>query len=94
MLMILAAAAAAATGVPNPRATELFDAEPVLKLWALKEHDSNRDGWLTMFEASAAADALRQLADTDRDGRVTVREFEAAKAFLASRHGLPAASAY
>lgn len=90
MLMALLLAAA---DVPNPRAGELFDAEPVLKAWALKDFDSNRDGWLTLYEANAAADAFRQLADADRDGRVTVLEFDRAKAFLASRYGLTTASA-
>ena len=85
--MLFAMLLAAATPVPNPRAAELFDAEPALKVWALKAHDSNGDGWLTLYEASAAADAFRMLADADRDGRVTVREFEAAKAFLTSRYG-------
>ena len=83
----------AATPVPNPRATELFDAEPVLKSWALKEHDRNHDGWLTLYEASEAAAAFKALADADGDGRVTVREFDAAKAFLASRYGIATATA-
>lgn len=83
----------AASDVPNPRAAELFDAEPALMAWALKDHDQNGDGWLTLYEANAAADAFRAMADSDRDGRVTVREFEAARAFIASRHGLVAAAA-
>ena len=84
MTMLLAAAAT----VPNPRATEFFDAQPVLMEWALQTHDANHDGWLTVYEASAAAEAFKALADGDRDGRVTVRELDAARAFLASRHNL------
>lgn len=80
-------ASATAASVPNPRAGELFDAEPALKMWALKGHDRNGDGWLTLYEANEAADAFRAMADADKDGRVTVREFEAARAFIASRFG-------
>jgi regulator of RNase E activity RraB len=85
MAMLMAAATSSA---PNPRAAEFFDAQPVLLKWALERHDANRDGWLTMFEASAAADDFKSIADADHDGRVTVRELEAAKAFLGSRFGL------
>lgn len=71
--------------LPNPRAAELFEREPVLKAWALRFHDANRDGWLTAYEASRAADAFRDLADSDRDGRVTTVEYRAAVAFIAAR---------
>jgi regulator of RNase E activity RraB len=87
MILLLAIAVSAAS-VPNPRAAEFFDAQPVLKSWALQAHDSNHDGWLTLYEATAAADEFRAMADSDHDGRVTVRELESAKAFLASRLGL------
>ena len=90
MLMALMFVAA---DVPNPRAAELFDTQPALMAWALRDYDRNKDGWLTMYEASVAADAFRDIADIDKDGRVTVREFDAAKAFIASRFGLKAASA-
>ena len=87
MILLLAIAASTAS-VPNPRAAEFFDAQPVLKRWALQAHDSNHDGWLTLYEATDAADDFKAVADSDHDGRVTVRELEAAKAFLASRLGL------
>jgi len=87
-MTLLLALALMADAVPNPRAAELFDAEPALKAWALRDHDRNRDGWLTLFEADEAATAFKAMADADRDGRVTVLEYAAAKAFLKSRYGL------
>ena len=89
ILVMLAAWPALAQPAPlNPRARELFEQEPVLMHWALGRFDSNRDGWISMFEAQGAVTAFREIADTDGDERVTVREFEAAKAFLASRYAL------
>ena len=85
MLMLLAAPGAAPI---NPAAVELFERDPVLSRWALSVgHDQNGDGWLTTYEAQAAAAAFKEIADTDRDGRVTVREFNEAKAFAVARTG-------
>ena len=70
----------------NPRANELFDREPVLKAWALRIHDRNHDGWLTLYEAQAAADSFRDLADGNRDGRVSVSEYAAAIDFVRARY--------
>ena len=42
--------------------------------WALKWFDDNDDGWLTLFEAHRAADAFRDLADVDDEGRVKTSE--------------------
>lgn len=95
LALALAAAGAAAAppalppteaSIPNPRAIELFDREPPLKTWALKTHDANHDGWLTTFEAQAAADEFRTLADSDGDGHVTTTEYRAALAFIAARY--------
>ena len=92
LFLLLAAAAAASAGpAVNPAAAELFEREPVLNSWALASFDSNRDGWLTLFEAQGALAEFKRLADTDGDGRVTVAEFTAAKAFLAARFNLAAA---
>jgi hypothetical protein len=85
MLMLLAAPGAASI---NPAAIELFERDPVLSRWALHAgHDRNGDGWLTTYEAQAAAAAFKEIADTDRDGRLTVREYEEAKAFAVARTG-------
>lgn len=84
VLMLLAAQDAAPV---NPAAIELFDRDPVLSAWALGSHDINQDGWLTSFEAQAAAEAFRDLADANSDGRVTVREYQEAKRFLVARRG-------
>lgn len=70
----------------NPRANELFDREPGLKSWALRRFDANKDGWLTMFEAQPAADAFREIADVNRDGQVSVREYADAIEFIRVRY--------
>lgn len=70
----------------NPRANELFDREPLLKSWALRIYDRNHDGWLTSFEAAAAAEGFRGVADADRDGRVSLREYDAALEFIRARY--------
>ena len=69
----------------NPHATELFDRDPVLRDWAVRRFDSNRDGWLTLYEAQPALARFKEMADADGDGRVTVREFQEAKAFVLAR---------
>lgn len=83
------AAIAASAPVPveavNPNANALFDRDATLKAWALRGYDSNRDGWLTLYEAQPALAAFRQLADGDRDGRVTTYEYDRAKEFIAAR---------
>ena len=69
----------------NVRANELFDRDATLKEWALRDHDINRDGWLTSFEAQPALIAFKDLADGNRDGRVTTFEYARAKEFIAAR---------
>ncbi len=85
MLIGLAAQAALASAPVNPHANELFDRDAELKAWALRLYDRNRDGWLTLFEAQPALDMFREIADADRDGRVTTHEYARAKAFIAAR---------
>lgn len=86
MIIALAgqAAVAASTAV-NPNANALFDRDPVLRQWAVRWYDSNRDGWLTLYEADAALAAFRDLADGDRDGRVTTYEFDRAREYIVAR---------
>ena len=94
MLSLLASLALAAAPLSasansasfNPRAGDLIDSDPVLKQWAVRIYDSNRDGWLTLYEAQPAVVAFRDIADADHDGRVTVREFEAGVAFISARY--------
>jgi hypothetical protein len=85
MLIGLAAQAALASAPVNPHANELFDRDAELKAWALRLYDRNRDGWLTLYEAQPALDMFREIADADRDGRVTTHEYARAKAFIAAR---------
>lgn len=89
ILALLAAGTAASAGPAplNPAAAEFFARDPALERWAVAGFDSNRDGWLTTFEAQPALAAFKQIADADRDGRVTVREYEEAKAFVTARIG-------
>ena len=87
-LVIGLAAQAALASAPltlNPRAVELFERDAQLKAWALKLYDRNQDGWLTLYEAQPAIAAFKEIADADRDGRVTTYEYTRAKAFIAAR---------
>ena len=69
----------------NVRANDLFDRDAMLKAWAVRLYDSNRDGWLTLYEANGALVAFKDLADGNRDGRVTTYEYDRAKEFIAAR---------
>ena len=87
--LLLAAAdpgVAASHAAFNPRASELIESDPTLKDWAVRIYDSNHDGWLTLYEAQPAAAAFRDIADSDRDGRVTVREYQSAVDFIRARY--------
>ena len=70
----------------NPRALELLDRDAVVKAWALGHHDDNHDGWLTLYEANQAVDEFKTIADADRDGRVTPREYDGGIDFLKARY--------
>jgi len=84
-IIILTAQAALASAPLNPNANALFERDPELKSWALRLYDSNHDGWLTLFEAQPAVAAFKEIADADRDGRVTTYEYARAKEFIAAR---------
>lgn len=71
----------------NPRAIEFIERDPVVKNWALARFDRNRDGWLTLYEAQEALDHFREIADEDRDGRITPREYDGGVAFVKARYG-------
>ena len=86
MIIALVGQAAIAASTPvNHNANALFDRDVVLKQWAVRTYDSNRDGWLTLYEAQGALAAFKDLADGDRDGRVTTYEYDRAKEFIAAR---------
>ena len=85
LLIGLAAQASLASAPLNPRANELFDRDPQLRAWALRLFDSNRDGWLTLYEAQPAIRMFKDMADADSDGRVTTHEYRRAKEFIAAR---------
>lgn len=90
MMTAFLLAAAVQTAQPaglNPRASELFERDPQLNTWAVRQYDRNGDGWLTLYEAQPAVAAFKQIADTDGDGRVTVREYAEGKAFVVARWG-------
>ena len=81
----LAAQATLASAPVNPNANELFDHDPELKAWALRLFDTNHDGWLTLYEAQPALAAFKEIADADKDGRVTTFEYRRAKDFVTAR---------
>lgn len=83
--LIIGLAAQASLASFNPHANELFDRDPQLKAWALRLYDANHDGWLTLYEAQPALAMFKDIADADRDGRVTTYEYARAKAFVAAR---------
>ena len=85
LLIGMAAQATLASAPVNPHANELFDRDPDLKAWALRVCDSNHDGWMTLFEAQPAMRAFKEIADADRDGRVTTYEYARAKEFIVAR---------
>jgi len=71
---------------PTPAALQIFERDWVLMNWALKYYDTDRDILLEPGEAQAAAEALRRIADTNGDGRVTPQEYRAARAFILARY--------
>jgi hypothetical protein len=70
----------------NPRAIELFEREPKLMDWALAAFDKDHDGYLSIFEADAAAQEFKSIADGDKDGQVTPAEFQSAMDFVVARY--------
>jgi hypothetical protein len=78
--------AAAVQPQPVPAAVRLFEKDWVLMNWALKFFDNDRDILLSPGEAAAAVTAFRQLAETNRDGRVTTDEYRAARAWILARY--------
>ena len=79
------ASAASAPPAVNPHAHELFEIDPQLRAWAVARYDRNHDGWLTLYEAQPAFAEFKDIADSDRDGRVTTYEYARAKEFIAAR---------
>jgi hypothetical protein len=68
-----------------PAAQGLFERDWVLMNWALKFYDADRDILLEPNEARVAAEAFRNLADTNKDGRVTPDEYRAARQMILER---------
>jgi hypothetical protein len=85
-LALLAAISAGVPATPASAAAALFERDWVLANWALKRFDANGDILLSPDEAVAAASAFRDIADSDRDGRVTTSEFRAAREFILARY--------
>jgi hypothetical protein len=89
--LLLAAAPQAAQPGPasasfNPRAAELFERDWVLMLWAVQRFDADRDGAISAAEAQPAAEVFRDIADGNRDGRVTPYEYQRAREFIVARY--------
>lgn len=88
LFLAFAAVQAAQPASPpvNPRAVELFERDWVLMQWAKRIFDSDRDGILSPGEAQGAAQAFREIADGDLDGRVTPYEYGRAREFILARY--------
>ena len=80
-IFVWAMPARADTVRPNP-ARAVFESDWVLMNWALKFFDRDHDTMLSDGEAQAAAEAFRQMADTNRDGRITPQEYSATRAAI------------
>lgn len=87
LLLVAGPAGQSAIGyeLVNPKAIELFERDPRLMQWAIRFHDSNADGHLSIFEADSAAREFKRIADGDSDGRVTPFEYRTAIDFIAAR---------
>jgi len=81
-----AAAPQPASQSANPRAIELFERDWVLNQWAKRMFDADGDGAISLDEAQPAARAFKEIADGDRDGRVTPYEYERAREFILARY--------
>ena len=88
ILLTLALQAAQPAPPPpvNPRAVELFERDWVLMQWAKRIFDSDRNGIISVAEAQGAAQAFREIADGNADGRVTPYEYERAREFILARY--------
>jgi hypothetical protein len=83
---ILAWAMPARAEPARPNAARvIFESDWVLMNWALKFFDRDHDIILSEGEAQAAAEAFREIADTNRDGRITPQEYSAARAAILSQ---------
>lgn len=88
--LIAVSSAAAAQSVSdasfNPRAIELFERDWALMHWAVKYFDRNGDRIISAGEANGAAARFKDIADGDRDGRVTRWEYDRAREFIIARY--------
>jgi len=62
-----------------------FQNDRLLRGWALRNFDADRDGRLSRREAREATAAFQNYADSDRNGRVTQLEYRRARAVLGRR---------
>ena len=69
----------------NPKAIALFERDQTLMGWAVRHHDSNGDGYLSIIEADKAAKDFKRIADGDVNGQVTPTEYRAARDFILAR---------
>lgn len=70
---------------PAPAALRLFSGDAILMHWALRNYDEDGDIRLSADEAVRAASGFKEIADGDRDGRVTTYEFDRGREYLIAR---------
>ena len=58
----------------------------MLNQWAKRSFDANGDGVISIEEAQPAALKFKEIADGDRDGRVTPYEYGRARDFILARY--------
>lgn len=66
----------------NQRVIEPFERDEVLKDWGMRFYDRDKDARLSLQEAWLAARAFKDIADKDRDGRITTSEYNHGRDYL------------
>ena len=86
LLLAAAPPAAQASLQPTPAALQIVRARLGADELGAQILRPDRDILLEPGEAQAAAEAFRQIADANGDGRVTPQEYRAARAFILARY--------
>lgn len=69
-----------------PRAAEFLERDWALSHWAVKTFDADGDGRVSIDEAQPALRLFREIADGNRDGRITPYEYDRAREYIIARY--------